>query len=231
MNQVRRNVLADMKKFATGIPPQSEVDWDLIWIFSGPGIDIAEDFRLPGGTILFDDQDGAALKDVARGINESQERLLTGFVIAKDVAAKRLSKRVGALTLGHLSVYAPNVYWNGTDWQNDNLRCRIREGFMAEHCFPEEKMIVSPDVGIQHTGDQFTKIEDWVIDGMRKIVLVSDTYHLPRIKRYLRKYRAKISPENTVLYPSQPLRVPVAKALSEIKKIPAYIERGILDPE
>lgn len=135
------------------------------------------------------------------------------------------------LTLADIKNFSPDIYWNATDWGNDNLRERIKEGLLDKYDFPSEKIIISPNLGIQHTGHQFEKIEEGVIKDRRKIVIISDTYHLPRVKRYLNKKDSKITKENSILYTSQPKRVPIGKALSEIKKVPGYIKKGILEKE
>ena len=62
-------------------------------------------------------------------------------------------------------------------------------------------------------------------------MIISDTYHLPRVKRYLHKKDNKITKENTVLYASEPKKIPVGKSLSEIKKVHGYIKKGILPEE
>lgn len=231
--QIKRNVLEDMKEVGRKENPLPQEDWDLVWVLSGPAVDIAEEFTKENEEeeVVFDVNDKIATKDVAKRINESRERLLTGIELAKEVAAKRLNKTIEELTLEDIKNSAPTVYWNATDWGNDNLRKRIEEGFLDSYNFPIGKIVISPNLDIQHTGHQFEKIEDSIIKGKRKIVIISDTYHLPRVKRYLHKKDSKISEENSILYASEPKRVPIGKALSEIKKIPEYIKKGILEKE
>ena len=64
----------------------------------------------------------------------------------------------------------------------------------------------------------------------RKLVLVTDLYHLPRAKRYFNK-DFPVSLEQTILYPSKPDKLRVKRALSEVKKIPKYVEGGLLPEE
>lgn len=231
--RVRRKVLEDMKELGRGENPLPQEDWDLVWVLSGHSVDIAEEFNedSSGKEVIFDHADKTAEKDVAKKINESRERLETGMKLAKEITAKRLKKPADELTLADIKNSGPDIYWNATDWGNDNLRERIREGFLDKYDFPSEKIIVSANLGIQHTADQFEKIEEKVIEGRRKIVIVSDTYHLPRVKRYLHKKDSKITDENSLLYASQPKRVPIGKALEEIKKVPKYIKKGFLPKE
>ncbi len=224
---IKREVFTDMKETGRGEAPKPQQDWDLVWVISGPDMDIAEDFQ-GNKEVLFNKDDKSAEKDAERKVNESRERFETGIKVAKEVTALRLGKRVEELTMDDLINNSPDVYWNGGDWQNANLRQRIKEGFLDRYNFPSEKVIVSPDFGIQNTGDNFDKIEDSVIENRRKIAIVSDTYHLPRVRRLLCKEGCKISEEDSILYPSEPRRVPVGKALGEIKKIPGYTHKGIL---
>lgn len=229
---IERNVLKDMKEIGRGENPNPEGDWDLVWVISGPPIDIAETFtETRDKEVIYMHEDKIAAKDVERKVNESRERLETGIKVAKEVAAKRLGKTVDELTEEDLKEQAPSVYWNSTDWANDNLRERIEEGFLKQFQFPEEKLVVAPNLDLKHTGDQFKQIEDRVIDGQRKIAIISDTYHLPRVKRYLGSKGSKVDKEHAVLYASEPKRVPVGKALSEIRKVPNYIEKGHLPEE
>lgn len=208
-------------------------DWDLIWVLSGSPIDIAEEFKEGSESkeVLFDAKDKIAAEDTARKINESKERLETGIKLAKEIAAKRLNKIVEELTSEDIRSAGPDIYWNATNWGNDNLRTRISDGFLDKYNFPSEKIVISPNLGIQHTGHQFEKIEDAIIEGRRKIVIISSAYHLPRVKRYLHKKGSKITEENSVLYASEPKRFPVGKSLGEIKKVPGYIKQGILPEE
>lgn len=231
--EIKRNVLEDMKEFGRGETPEPEEDWDLVWVMSGPPIDIAEDFKAGSQKIVVDENSSekAVQQDIAKKINESRERFETGIKIAKEVAARRLNKTVGEITLEDFKNFSPDIYWNGIDWSNDNLRQRIQEGFLDKYFFPTEKIFVAPNSGIKHTGHQFERIEDKVIEDRRKIVIVSDTYHLPRIKRYLSKKNSKVDIKKAVFYPAEPRKVPVGKAMAEIKKIPVYIERGVLEQE
>jgi uncharacterized SAM-binding protein YcdF (DUF218 family) len=225
--EIRREVLQDLKEFGRGEAPDPKEDWDLIWVMSGPDIDIAEDFE-KDRKVLFNTTDKAAEKDVIKKINESRERFETGIKIAKEVAALRLGKKPEEITLDDLKDFSPDIYWNGGDWQNDNLRQRIAEGFLSKYNFPAERVIVSPNLDINNTGDNFKQLEDSVIADRRKIIIVSDTYHLPRINMFLHAPECKIKEEDTVFYQSEPRRVPVGKALGEIKKVPKYLAKGIL---
>lgn len=229
--KLRNKVLEEMKQIARGENPLPQEEWDLIWVLSGPPVDVAERFEENGKEVFFNLNDEIAAKDVAKKINESRERLETGIKVSKEVVAKRLNKKVEGLTAEDIKNSAPDIYWNSTDWGNDNLRDRIKEGFLDRYSFPVEKIIISPNLGIQHTGHQFERVEEDVVKGRRKIVIVSDIYHLPRVKRYLHKFRSIINQENAILYPSDQKRVPIDKALGEIKKIYSYIQKGILEEE
>ena len=233
--EVRRKVLEDMKEIGRGENPEVEEDWDLIWVLSGPPIDIRENFADGTREALFpkgDRETKIASDDVTNKRNESRRRLETGIKVAKGVCALRLKKDIKDLTVDDVLQHSPAIYWNATDWSNDNMRWAMGEGFFEKtYSFPREKIIVSPNLGIMNTGDQFRKFPEEFVEKNRKIVIISDIYHLPRAKRHLHKKGSKITEQNTVLYPSEPKSVPVGKALGEIKKVPKYIEKGILPPE
>lgn len=224
----RREVLEELKEFAYEKAPEPKEDWDLVWVLSGPAIDIAEDFKEKGKKVLFGYDDEISKNDIAKGVNESKRRFETGISIAKRVTALRLNKKVEDVTKEDISMSGPEIFWNATDWANDNMRQRIEEGFLNDYNFPSEKVVVSPNLGIEHTGHQFERFDEGLVDNARKVVIVSDTYHLPRVEEYIDKKDSKVPKDKVVLFPAEPRQVPVGKALSEIKKIPKYKKRGIL---
>lgn len=232
---IKRKVLSDMKEIGRGEKPEAQADWDLIWVLSGPPLDIREDFADEAKDVSFprkDRETKTVINDVANKSNESRKRLGTGIEIAREVCAIRLKKDVKDLTMDDILQNGPAIYWNATDWSNDNMRKAMNEGFFEEvYDFPREKIIVSPNLGIINTGDQFKKFPEEFTENNRKIVVVSDIYHLPRVKRHLHETGGRLTEQNTILYPSEPRSVPVGKALGEIKKIPEYIKKGILPPE
>jgi uncharacterized SAM-binding protein YcdF (DUF218 family) len=212
--KTRERVLEEMIELATEKLPEPEEDWDIVWVISGPPTDIKAE-------------------STEEEINESRERMETGLKISREVTAKRLGKDVEEVTVDDILNNGPNIYWNATDGANDNLRQRIAERlFEKRYGFPGEKIIVSTNKDIKHTGDQFNEFPRELAEANRKIVFVSDTYHIPRIVRYLLKpgYNA-IPLEKVVVYPSEPRRIPADKAMSEIEKIPEYIKEGILPKE
>jgi hypothetical protein len=209
---VRRRVLNDMKEIGRGESPKTEEDWDLVWVLSGPPVDIEQEI------------DGER--------NESKDRLETGFNISREVTALRLGKSIDEINMDDILNSGPKIYWNAEDEVNDSLRKKVEDGLLEEkYSFPRENLIISQNSGIRHTGHQFRDFPEELAEHNRKIVIVSDTYHLPRVKRYLRNDDSKITKEKAVLYPSNPRIVLPSKAISEIKKIPEYIEKGILPPE
>lgn len=224
---IKREVLADMKEFAYEQAPQPQEDWDLVWVISGPPMDISEDFK-GDNEVLVGYDDKIAKKDAEKKINESKRRFETGIDVVKRVTALRLHKEVEEVTEDDIKFSGPKVYWNATDWANDNMRQRIQEGYLKKQGFPDENVIVSPNLGIEHTGHQFEKFPTDLLEQSRKTVIVSDIYHLPRIERYLDKEGTAMPKDKVVLYPAEPRQVPVGKALNEIKKVPKYKEKGIL---
>jgi len=209
----RKEILQEMKETAYSESPSPKEDWDLVWVLSGPEKSLAD-----------------APKSGKR--NENKDRFETAFEIAKKVTALKLGKEYEEITEKEIISSGPDIYFNGSDDENDALRVLIKEGFLAKNYdFPAEKVIISPNLKLKHTGDQFEKIEETVLAGKRKIVIVSSIYHLPRIRRYLKRHQGKIDPEKIVLYPADPREMPVGKTLGEIKKIPRYEKEGILPPK
>jgi len=191
--------------------PEPQTDWETIWVISGP-------------EIRFDDP-----PEKKNGVNQTQSRFETGLSITKKVAALRAQKDVNRLTLSDLELHCPRIYFNGLDAHNDYLRSIVADGsFEQEYDFPSEKLIIAPpNHGIQHTGDQFEKFPHDLVPQTGKLVVVSDLYHIPRVKRYFNKY--PITPiENVVLYPAKPMILSVSRALNEAKKIYPYTQQGIL---
>jgi len=159
---LKDEILDEMREFhKRGIEvPMVERDWDLVWVLSGPPIDIAEEFKEAKevGQVIFALEDKIAKEDIKRKINESNTRLATGIKVAKEVTAKRLGKKIEELTLEDILNFGPDIYWNGTDWSNDNFRQRIDEGWVEKrYHFPRKKIVISGKLGIEHTGHQFEK--------------------------------------------------------------------------
>jgi len=190
--------------------PAPETDWNTVWVISGP----EEKFGDPG--------------EKKGEINQTKNRFETGLNIAKMVAALRAHKELWDTELSDLTKFAPNIYFNGTDEQNDSIREMVSKGaFETEYNFPPKRILISPNLGIKHTGDQFTLYPKAHIPGEGKLVAVTDLYHIPRVRKCFKKY--PIMPEERIiLYPATPTTLPVQRALSEAKKIFQYIKRGIL---
>ncbi|MDP3883026.1 MAG: hypothetical protein Q8Q48_03140 [Candidatus Staskawiczbacteria bacterium] len=205
----RKEILTEMKEIAHSESPSPKEDWDLIWVLSGPE-------KSPA------DAPGQGKR------NENKDRLETAFKIAKAVVALRLGREKEDITQKEIASFGPDVYFNGLDDQNDALRDLIEKGFLENYDFPKEKFIISANLGLKHTGDQFEKIEESVLAGKRKIAIVSSLYHLPRIRRYVKMHQKKIDLEKIILYSAEPRQIPVGAGLGEIKKIPRYEGEGIL---
>ena len=89
-----------------------------------------------------------------------------------------LAKRVSRMKGGTL----PAIYISGYDEHNANLRKWRTEGlFEKEYSFPEANLIIGPQEHIRHTGDQFKLFPRKFLKGNKKIVVVTDVYHIPRV--------------------------------------------------
>ena len=212
----------------------------MVWPLSGPPIDIAEEFnndeKRETESPLLIAGDKIAQKDIERKRNESNLRLTTAIRVAKEVTAKRLGKKIEELTMEDVQNFGPDIYWNATDESNDNFRQRIDEGWIEQrYDFPREKIVVSANLGILHTGHQFEKFPEEFTGKYRKTVVITDIYHLPRTKRYFNeksnKTLAQEMSDGKIIFYTSGSKIPYDKAKGEIDKIPQYVEKGILPPE
>ncbi|MFA6106170.1 MAG: hypothetical protein WC745_00680 [Patescibacteria group bacterium] len=188
--------------------PRPKPDWNMVWVLGGP----EEKFEDPGED---------------RQINQTKNRFETGIDIAKMVAKLRAGETSNNAKLPDITNLYPHIYFNGRDEQNDYIRKMISEKvFEEKYSFPSEKIIVSPNQGIKHTGDQFSLFPKEYMPDKGKLVTVTDLYHIPRVEKYFKKYL--IDHEKIVMYQATPTILPVQRALSEAKKIFPYLQQGIL---
>ena len=129
-----------------------------------------------------------------------------------------------------MAAFSPQVLYIGTDVQNDNLR-NVADDFLGQRDFPKQKFIILGNLGIKNTSDQIKEIPNNFSGDEREMVIISNAYHLPRIRRYLQSCPNKFNFKKMILYPSNPKKIPPEKILEEIKKMQKYIKDGILPPE
>ncbi len=228
---VRAHILEDWKKLVhqaeeafagkeSELAPKA--NWDTIWVLSGT---TAENLNEP--------QPGEK--------NETLQRLMTGFWLMRQVTAVRMTKRVEEVTEDDVREHGPVLYFNGAlnketgVNQNAELQAWIASGELKEFGIPAESIhFTNRDDTIVHTGDQFEDFPSTLSPEQGgRLVIVTDLYHLPRVKRYVQKGYPNITtpPEEVVLYPALPATLPLGKALAEVHKTPTYIDRGILPEE
>lgn len=206
----KQKILNEVKKivYYKALTPQG--DWDLIFVLSA----FENDFK-----------DGSGGKR-----NENKDRLDTALTVARQVAAIRAKRRIKDVKMQDMADFLPQVIYIGTNVQNDNLR-NIADDFLGQRNFSNQKLIILENVGIKNTQDQIKEIPNHFSGNERKIVVISNAYHLPRIKRYLKVRPDKFDFKKMILYPSNPKKVQVKKVLEEAKKIQKYIKDGILPQE
>lgn len=211
---IERKVLQELKEFRDKLLPEPQADWDLIWVISG-----AE---------LFFEQ-GAGVR------NETYDRMQTGFNLVKAVSAKRLGKELNEVTIADIKDFGPRLYFNGREEQNNDMRDLILKKSFEQYDIPNENILIALiGSNILHTGHQFEKFPQALIEGSRKIVIVSSVRHLPRVRRYvgLKTNPFKDVPKGKlVFYPALPMRFPLKDTLREIKVIPRYEQTGFLKDE
>lgn len=218
----RHRILSEMKEIRNNPPPVVRADWDIVWVLSGP-------------QITFEEGEGDC--------NQTRNRLITGFNVAKKVAATRLDKSAEELTLEEIDEHAPPIYFNGFDEQNQNIRATAESGMLEENYgFSGSKLLVAGSEGIIRTPDNFKLFQTDLLESIRKIVLVTDAYHLPRTRRIS---ETKIIdgednpvPGNKIIfYPSQPITFPFMAVRRDVGRITtdgsiaSNIAKGYLRPE
>lgn len=151
------------------------------------------------------------IQNISKGKrNEDKDRIETAIKIAKQIAEKRSDKNV------------PFVYYNGSNEQNDNLKKIIKAGFLYKYDFPEDKIIISKNLNIKNTEDQFSKMPNAILKDKRKIVIVTSAYHIQRVKKYVKRHEKKFDRKKIVLYPSEPKVFELEKSKKEAEKIFKY---------
>lgn len=186
---------------------QPEKDWDLIWVLSAGELDIAKDYK--------------------NKRNETRDRIESGIRLVKEITALRLSKN--SLTFEDIKQSGPKIYFSGYNPHNRLMKKYISQSyFKNKYHFPDENILIGPQENILHTDSQFQKFPKKFIEENRKIVIVTDAYHLPRSKRYLKKYPKKFDENKFIFYPSKPLNLNIKQINLEIKKIIRYTKNKIL---
>ncbi len=216
--RIKRKVLEEMKAMRDSEPPRPEVGWDVIWVLSGPQWSFEEEGTEAGG-------------------NETRGRLITGFSVARQVTALRVGKTIDEVTLDDVRRYGPVIYFDAEADKNKNIaKTRDSGVFTGEYGIPSENVIIGTGEGIVNTPDQFKRFPLDLVRKSRKIVVVTDAYHLPRTERISRRVvidgeSNPVPPERLVFYRSDFSRFPLGVVRGETRKIPQLIERGWLPPE
>lgn len=207
--EYQQSLFKELRQICNNIPiPQS--DWDLIWVLSGPQITFEEVPSISS--------------------NQTRNRLITGFSLSRQITALKLDKQYDELSIDEVKFFGPQIYFNGYNCSNISLRKTKSSGILEkDYDFPSQNLIIGPEEGITNTADQFTKFPLSYTDMSRKIVVVTDAYHLLRVRRYASTDCNPIPLDKLVYYPSLPISFPLATTAHEIKdKIPSYIEKAYI---
>jgi uncharacterized SAM-binding protein YcdF (DUF218 family) len=210
----RKKILEELKEIVKKEPPKPEKNWGLIWVLTGP-------------EYTFEDKPAEGEK-----FNQTKQRFLTGLEIARQVTALRLGKKPEEITIEDIEKFGPSIYYNGRKEHNEYLKRICEEKRLEkEFNFPSSKIIITSNENIKYTKDQFDDFSPDLVAKEDKVIIVSDLYHLPRVKLLCDKYEFKLPPEKFILYPSQPKSLPVGATLKEIRKIYPLQEKGELPKE
>jgi hypothetical protein len=214
----RQKVVEELREMAEKGPPAPEANWDVIWVFSGPELNFDGDMNT---------------RETGRKIdnyNQTKQRWETALTVARQVTAVRLGKPVEQITRKNIAEHGPAVYFNGTQKHNECFRKYCESGGLVEneYDFPSSKIQITKQDGIVNTGDQFQDFPAELVPETGRLVLVSDLYHLPRVKRYAKKNEAKMPLDRLILYPAQPQKLPIRNTIEGIRSIYPYLKKGFI---
>lgn len=218
---LREKIVKELRTLKENLPAPQE-DWDVIWVLSGPEYTLDDSAS--------DEQMAEPWKRTP--YNQSKRRLETGFALVKSVTALRLKKKLEELTEEDIKSHGPQIYYNGTAKGNDILREFISEGeFERRYKIPKETFRVSGNNDIKNTDHQFSEFPADMVSPDKKVVIVTDLYHMSRATRLPKKYPEKFAHLNPVFYPAQPMELPLNITMEDIRKVHGYIKQGFLPPE
>lgn len=217
----RHKIMAEYRELAKQAPPLPEKDWGVIWALTGPEETFAEGAKAHPGE-----------EHKTTGYNQTKRRFETALRVAREVTALRLGKEVEKVTSADIKEQGPIIYWGGKAAVNDWFKEFVRSGdYGKTYDFPVENIKITDSRTIQHTGHQFEEFPQDLIPENSKVAIVTDLYHIPRVKRYMKKHQDKFPAGKSLVYPSQPSVLPKRATLQEIRKILLYSQQGILPPE
>lgn len=197
-----------------------QIDWDTIWVLSGPEFSLFE-----SGEHSVDDQGNVVVMP-----NQTAERLHCGVSLVRNIAVLRLHQSQADVGENDLLTYGPQLFYNGgtTDEAVQTGRLTRTEQIVREiseeQLLPTTSLLTLPqrvDVTIRHTGDQFLTFPQEILARTTgKVIVVTHLYHIPRVWRYIRLYLPDVQ-ERFVIYPATIDRWKTREA-TEPEKIMAY---------
>ncbi len=218
----REKIVKEFRELIERGQPMPQEDWSLIWVFSGPEATFEDKPNIETNAITGTNYP-----------NQTRERFETGIRIVRAVTALRLRKQEDQISSEDIKNAGPILYFNGRDEQNEYLRGMLATGenkILKE--IPANNIVISTSTDIENTGHQFIDFTEHFphLPPEEKTILVSDLYHLPRIKRYAETKRYSLKKDTLVLYPTKPYILPFDESLAEIQKILPYEKKGFIDP-
>ena len=136
----------------------------------------------------------------------------------------RLAKKIAKINRGK----SPSIYISGYDEHNANLKKWRMEGLFEEkYSFPKKNVLIGPLEHILHTGDQFKLFPRKFLKGNKRIVVVTDAYHIPRVERYVEKFFPQ-ERERFVFYPVPSAAPSAVRIKKEVQNIIKYSQKGII---
>lgn len=173
-----RQVLKEYREYRN---PSVTADIDVVWAISGRGSYDAK----PTPYLLNSPE--FAKSDLFR----EDDRQQTDFAVqlVRKITALRLNKDAGEITKDDIEKSGPTLFYNGTNFQNKQLRDAVMSGNfpIPQNKVRIEKLSETDDPKDANTRTQFERfpkelLEDLIASNQR-VALVQARWHLPRIAR------------------------------------------------
>ena len=195
---------------------EPSVDWETIWVLSGPEHEFSEE---------------SAENAEDKSQNQTKERIEKGFDLLKQVTAMKAGKDISDLTKEDYEKFSPVFYFNGGEGRSIAFQKMVASGYVEEtYGIPASSIRISEsDPDILHTGHQFEEYPDELLN-KGKTIVVSSWCHTPRVQEYINALSdahpdADIQ-KNMLVYPANLDRLRIGRAIGEAKKVWDYFEHS-----
>jgi hypothetical protein len=220
--EVKKQYEADLSRFIRNVEGgelQPQADWDMVWVLSGPEFSMNE----VGEVDITEDGHNIVTS------NQTKDRVESGVSLMVKITAMRTGMSPSLVTPDDIKRFGPVMYYNGgtTDKHIENHELSrtvvvLKELDQQNTVPPENILVPEPQIDekIRHTGHQIEYFPESELTARRKIVVVTDLYHCPRVERYLQR-RFLDKAEKFIVYPVN-IQRRLQREASEPEKILEY---------